>query len=143
LLTINETAEALGVSRHAAYRMVRSGVLPAVRKRGSNRILVDPAGLDAIETAQPVRPDYSPTRDGVAPHGDVRLLTVAEVSAMLRCGPETVRRLVKAGQLTAVRNPGRNAHLRIHSTSVDAYLRPAVDYALQPLEPVECDEDAA
>lgn len=51
------------------------------------------------------------------------LLTAAEVARVLRCGVRTVRRLVRAGVLPAVRNPGRNSHLRIPAASVRRYIQ--------------------
>ena len=53
---------------------------------------------------------------------EVRFLTVAEVSALMRVSKMTVYRLVHSGELTAVR-VGRS--FRVPEHAVDAYLRGA------------------
>lgn len=53
------------------------------------------------------------------PFGDDRLLTVAEVAAHMRVSNMTVYRLIKSGQLPALR-VGKN--FRIRGTDLAAYL---------------------
>lgn len=43
LVTVPEAAKFLGVGRKVIYRLVESGVLPAIRRRG--QILLDPCAL--------------------------------------------------------------------------------------------------
>jgi len=114
LLTVMEAAQRLNVSKYTAYRMIQSGTLPAVRGHGRNRLLVDPDAIDTL--LEPVA-----ARDATG--DDCRFLTPSEVARILRCGVETVRRLVRMGLLPATRNPGANSHLRIPAQAVDEYLR--------------------
>ena len=53
------------------------------------------------------------------PLGEVRFLTVAEVAAVMRVSKMTVYRLVKAGELPAIRV---GKHLRIRTADLAAYL---------------------
>lgn len=43
LVTVPEAAKFLGVGRKVIYRLLESGVLPAIRRRG--QILLDPCAL--------------------------------------------------------------------------------------------------
>ena len=43
LVTVPEAAKYLGVGRKVIYRLLESGVLPAIRRRG--QILLDPCAL--------------------------------------------------------------------------------------------------
>lgn len=113
MLTVVEAAQKLAVSKYTAYRMIQNGTLPAVKGHGRNRLLIDEGALDAL--LEPVAPSQRGLDKPV-------LLTPAEVARMLRCGVETVRRLVRAGLLPATRNPGPNSHLRIPASAVDDYL---------------------
>ena len=56
------------------------------------------------------------------PAGNVRLLTPAEVAAMLRVDPKTVTRWAKAGRLSSIRTPG--GHRRYKETEVLEFLEP-------------------
>lgn len=60
--------------------------------------------------------DSKPDR---SPYGGDRLLTVAEVASVMRVSNMTVYRLIKAGELGALR-VGKN--YRIRSSDVDRYL---------------------
>lgn len=115
MLTVTEAAARLNISRFTLYRMIQNGAVPAVRTRGRNRVLVDPAALDAVMTPVAARP--SPQVPDHQP-----FLTATEVAGMLRCGVETVRKMVNEGVLRAARNPGKNSHMRIHADSVSEYL---------------------
>ena len=59
-----------------------------------------------------------------------RLLTVAEVAEMMRVSNMTVYRLIKAGQLAAIR-VGKN--YRIRESDVEAYLA-AREVRIEPIE---------
>jgi excisionase family DNA binding protein len=110
LLTVNEAADKLRASKYTVYRMIQNGDLPAIRGRGKNRLLVQPEAVDAL-----IASDRTPVQGP-------QVYTAAETAAILRCGIETVYRLVKAGVLRASRNPGSNSHLRIPADAVEAYL---------------------
>jgi excisionase family DNA binding protein len=57
--------------------------------------------------------------DRSPPYGGDRLLTVAEVASVMRVSNMTVYRLIKSGELAALR-VGKN--YRIRSSDVDRYL---------------------
>lgn len=50
--TVEETAQALGISRGLAYEMVREGTLPSLRL-GERRIVVPRAALDSLLAISP------------------------------------------------------------------------------------------
>jgi excisionase family DNA binding protein len=50
-------------------------------------------------------------------------LTVSEVSKILRCSPESVRRWINDGNLAAQRLPG--GYFRIRRVDLDSFLSPA------------------
>lgn len=107
------------MSKYTVYRMVHNGTIPAVKTFGRSRLMVDPDVLDSIVVDKPARPTAAEMPVITSPEA---LLTCTEVAGMLRCGVETVRRLVVAGELRAIRNPGRATHLRIPYASVRTYL---------------------
>lgn len=49
-------------------------------------------------------------------------MTIDECAALLRISRWTVSRMVKDGELTAVKAKGRNGAVRIETASVDDYL---------------------
>ena len=64
------------------------------------------------------------------PRMDDQLLTVMEVAAVMRVSNMTVYRLIKAGQLAAIR-VGKN--YRIRESDVEAYLA-AREVRIEPIE---------
>lgn len=50
-------------------------------------------------------------------------MTVDEVAAWLRVSRWTVGRLVKTGELTAIKAGGRNGAIRVDADSVEDYLK--------------------
>jgi excisionase family DNA binding protein len=130
MLTVDDVRAKLHVSKYTVYRLIHSGQLPALKvSTGRNQFLIQEQALDDYLAgatynglaAYPVATDNQP-----------ELLTVSEVAQLLRCSRDTVRRLVAAGELTAVRNPGRNSRLRIHRSSVRQYLGQAAADAATP-----------
>lgn len=61
------------------------------------------------------------------------LLTIREVSAKIRRHRVTVSRMVRDGELRAVRGKGRNGRVLIYANSVNAYL------ARHEVEPIRSD----
>lgn len=62
-----------------------------------------------------------------------KLLTTAEVAALLRVDPKTVARWAKAGKLTSIRTMG--GHRRYSESYVRAYIRSTLQVATQELRP--------
>lgn len=52
--------------------------------------------------------------------GDVRFLSLREVASILRCTYETVRRVVKRGEMAYVQRPG--CSIRVSETALNDYL---------------------
>lgn len=50
-------------------------------------------------------------------------MTVDEVAALLRISRWTVGRMVKSGELTAVKADGRNGAVRVEADSIEDYLK--------------------
>jgi excisionase family DNA binding protein len=112
-LSVSEAAEKLGLTTEQVYRRIHSGQLRATHKNLWRQKYVIPA--DAI-------------REYMDAGGDVALdmlpmLRVAHVCQITGFSPETVRELIRTGQLDAVRGTGKNGHYRITRDSVDRYLR--------------------
>lgn len=114
MLSVASVAVRLNVSRHTVYRLIHTGVLPAVKMHGA--LFVPDDALDSYvpEDQRPVRLNELPS----AP----RFLTATETAGVLRCSVRSVHRLIKRGDLAASRNPGRNSTFRIYSVSVQDYL---------------------
>lgn len=118
MLTVPEVCARLGLSKYIVYRMIHEGKLPALRfDTGRHKYMVEEFTVEKLEQTE----DYfaTPTNE----HDGPVLLTAAEVAAILRCSVETVRRLATAGDLPAIRNPGRNSHWRFDRAQVLAYLK--------------------
>ena len=116
MLTVDEAAQILNISRNSVRRFIRDGALYAVRPDGRRRYMIPREAVAEFSTPRPVRRKADPLDDLPA------LLTVAEVSEVLRYTSATVRRMVREGQLTAARNEGRHTHLRIHKAGVLRHL---------------------
>jgi excisionase family DNA binding protein len=118
MLTVQEVAARLKISKYSAYRAIASGRIPHFRTRGGrNRYLVDPEVVERLAGQE----DFYMTDVETADEADV-LFTASEVAAKLRCSVETVRRLAVSGILRGHRNPGRNSHWRFRQGDVQAYL---------------------
>ena len=66
----------------------------------------------------PKRERTTPVRTKIKPEN--RLLTPAEVAAMLRVDPKTVTRWARGGKLSSIRTPG--GHRRYSETEVRSFL---------------------
>lgn len=53
---------------------------------------------------------------------DSPLLSMAETCRRLRYSRWTVRKLIRAGEIQAIKGPARNAPIRVYEQSVIAYL---------------------
>ncbi|MDP8971175.1 MAG: helix-turn-helix domain-containing protein [Actinomycetota bacterium] len=122
MLTVDEAARRLNVSRHTCYRLINDGTLPAERTIGGGRLRINEADVEKLSRPRPVR-----GRLGLADLPPDALLTSAEVASVLRCGVETVRRMVKSGRLRAHVGPGRR--MRIPVAAVAEYLNSGDAYA--------------
>lgn len=114
MLTAEQVADRLGLTRHQVYRRLTRGDLPSVMggHRGK-QYYVRPSDLQAyIDAGQPLS---NAARDA-------SWMAVPEVARLTGFTPETVRRMCYEGRLEFVRGSGANGHLRIRRDSVDVYL---------------------
>lgn len=120
LLTVEQVADRLGVSRYQVYRRIGRGDLPAVLTQGRwTRYLIDAADLEVYIAAGGI--------DVLSPPGvrDGSLLRVSEVAAMTGLTVDAVRVMCKQGRLPYSRGVGRNAHFRIPLWAVEKLQAPA------------------
>jgi excisionase family DNA binding protein len=110
MLKVDDVCARLYVSRDTVYRMIRIGALPARRQAGHKGWCISPEDLDAFVAS------------GLEAHRNSAVLSVADVCRRLNCSPETVRRLVNAGDLPAYKLGGKNSHLRIPEAALADYL---------------------
>lgn len=82
-------------TRNAEQR-AHDASLPVAAQPGESQI----ASPEPASVATPAR------RRRVVPPGKAGLLLIGEAAAALRCSPKTVRKLVKAGRLRAIRLTG-------------------------------------
>lgn len=61
-----------------------------------------------------------------------KFLSMAETCRRLRLSRWTVRKLVREGEIKAVKGPARNAHIRVYEQSVEDYL---TRYTISPPAP--------
>lgn len=118
MLTVNEVATRLRVSKYTVYRLIHSRSLPAVKMRNHS-------GRSAFRVSEEAVAGYlreGPPQIPLTAGGEPALLTAAEVANRLRCSVESVRRLVREGDLVATRNAGRNSHLRVSESALRDFL---------------------
>jgi excisionase family DNA binding protein len=68
----------------------------------------------------------NPARTTVMAEDAPSWLTIAEVAALLKIHPNTVRRLILTGRLPALRVGGRGSAIRINIQHLDAFIRDAL-----------------
>jgi excisionase family DNA binding protein len=95
MLTLNDICKRLGISRFTAYRLIKSGKLPAKRFAGQWRFEHD--DVDRLLTYK------SPDKYIIKPD----LMTLKEVCAYLSLSRFTIYRIIKHKKLSAVKSGGR------------------------------------
>lgn len=117
LLTVQEAAEQLRISKYQVYRRIARGDLQAITvRRGSIHYLVPHEALQAYIAAggadvlTPPRPDHR------------EWLPVSEVAILTGFSRVTIRRMCTEGRLPYLRGKGSRGHLRIPRTAVDGLL---------------------
>lgn len=119
MLTVEQVADALKVSRYQVYRRIGRGDLPAVLSQGRwTRYLINADDLAAYIAAGGV--------DVLSPPGvrDGSMLRVSEVASMTGLTVDAVRLMCKQGRLPYSRGVGRNAHFRIPLWAVEQLQSP-------------------
>jgi excisionase family DNA binding protein len=119
-LTVNEAADALGMSTAQVYRRIEKGRLQGSRRAsmdGKERLVIPAAAVKEFQASQ--RPDGIEFADE-----NPDLLRASAISAILGIPIERVRRLVKDGVLPAkAGGPGQpHATIRVWRSVVEKYL---------------------
>lgn len=114
LLNAHEIAEQTGMTVHQVYRRLKRGDIPSTMGglRGQQYMVRETDLQRYVDAGKPLS---APKRDG-------SMLTVPQVAQLTGFTEETVRRLCYSGVLGYVRGAGRCGHLRIYTTSVNAYM---------------------
>ena len=108
VLSVDECARMLSLSRNAAYRGARTGAIPSIRV--GKRILIPVAALEKMLEGAGLAP--APLEN--------QLLAVAEVAKRLQVSQETVRRYIWEGRLKASALPG--GYYRIEERALRAMM---------------------
>lgn len=114
MLTVNEAADMLGLSKHQVYRRIARRDLPAQLVRdGTLKYLLPEGAVLAYQQAS-----GAPAEVG----NRSAMLRVTQVALMTGFTVETVRRMAYSGVLPYVRGVGKKGHLRIPREAVETYL---------------------
>jgi len=105
----------------------RTGNFRAELDRGKRQIH-DTDRVLGEEPAHAGKVEGALSEDASGPDADVRFLTVAEVALMMRVSKMTVYRLVRTGELEAIRV---RRSFRVPEGAVNRYMRPANADALE------------
>lgn len=120
MLSVQEAADRLGVNQNVIYRLIHAGDLPAYRRPGYRHYLIDESALADALRPVPVE----------AATGPATTISVTAAAKRLACDTRTVRRLIHAGEIEAMRFPGsERSHLRVMISSVEAYRQRSIENA--------------
>src|SRR4029450_7525313 len=112
LLTVGEVAATMRVSNMTVYRLIKSGQLAAIRVGKNYRLRESDVDRCLSERSGEGGTMGKRSQSGwVGRQAGDRLLTVAEVAATMRVSNMTVYRLIKNGELPALRG-GKNSRSR-------------------------------
>lgn len=122
LLTVEEVAERLGLSKYQVYRRIDRGDLRVTPFRRQNpkwkhpRLLVDEASVQAyLDAGGPGRVSYAPKVVG-------EWMTTREAAELTGLSPARIRELCTDGALTFRKGPGPRAQYRVSRDSMTAFL---------------------
>lgn len=119
LLTVQEVAEKLGMSKYRVYRRIHRGDIPSKPSRaGNSHYLVAPEDLDAYIAAGGEAKTLSEPKIAPSPY-----LTTAEAAQLTGFTVETIRTMCYEGRLPFIRTGGKaRGHLRIPRVAVQELL---------------------
>lgn len=119
LLTVEQVAEKLGISKHRVYRRIHRGDIPAKPSRAGNaHFLVDPDDLQRYIAAGQGASRLSEPKIAPSP-----MMSTTEVAQATGLAVETIRAMCYEGRLPFVRTGGKSrGHLRIPRDAVNAML---------------------
>lgn len=118
LLTVEEVAERLGLSRYQVYRRIDRGDLKVTPFRRQNpkwkhpRLLVDETSVQAyLDAGGPDRVSFAPKVPG-------DWMTTREVAEVTGLSPQRIRELCADGALDHRKGPGPRGQFRVSRDSV-------------------------
>lgn len=119
LLTVDQVAEKLGISKHRVYRRIHRGDIPArPSRKGNAHYLVSEDDLQSYITAAQGHTDLTEPKIAPSP-----FLSTAEAAMATGFSVETIRHMCYEGQLPYIRSGGKpRGHLRIPRTAVQELL---------------------
>lgn len=114
MLTVDEVAQRLGISKHMVYRRIARTDIKAVEVRKPvMQYLIAESDLEAyIANGGELTPPQINNR---------AMLRVPEVAQILGFTTETIRRMCYEGQLPYVRGAGVRGHLRVPRQAVESF----------------------
>lgn len=117
LLTVDEAAQQLGISKYQVYRRIMRGDLPAMQgRRGNVHYLIPQAAVcdyiaaGGADVLSPPRPENADA------------LRVSEVAILTGYSAETIRRMCREGRLPYLKGVGSKGHYRIPREHVEGLL---------------------
>lgn len=119
LMSVDEVAEKLGISKHRVYRRIHRGEIPASGARsGNSKFLVHPADLDEY-----IKNGGGADTRVIAEKAKNPMMSTSEVALATGWSVEYIRAMCYRGELPYVKGSSPRGQLRIPRAAVEDLLQ--------------------